>query len=32
MGGMMVRVTVWVGAAQAVRRTVRRTRRRWLRA
>jgi len=25
IGGMMVRVTVWVGAAQPIRRTVRRT-------
>jgi hypothetical protein len=25
MGGMMVRVTVWVGASQPTRRTVRRT-------
>jgi hypothetical protein len=28
MGGMMVRVTVWVGASQPTRRTVRRTSRR----
>ena len=29
MGGMIVRVTVWVGAAQETRRTVRLTTRRW---
>jgi hypothetical protein len=32
IGGMIVRVTVWVGTVQLVRRTTRRTRRRWTEA